>query len=358
MRLFKYVAALPLMASAATALKPLAEFDVEPEIVTRDDSELENLSPAFSELFDYAHEFMDILQQHSDGNLEKRDTLEDVLTGVLTQVKDNQVVQSILLEVASSKQQIDNLSRAVYSLLANMMTGNSALSGLNITLDMNSILAEVMASGLITSVADDLLLNDQNRENLTYHVGDLLTQRPFIAEILNKVGHGSDLTFDMIFSTSRNFKSKAPELQDNTTFYSKRSDIFSKRADSDYLGSLNAFVSNIINSATLGGLIDQSLGSILAAVKNSGLVTPIVLTAVQRPVMDMVGRILNNLYDYGVFDSIPLNDYFEDAKKTHVLADSTQDLLTHKRYSPPVAKLFQQLEDQGTLENVRRSLYG
>lgn len=350
MRLLKYVAALPLVASTVTALKPLAEFDVDPEIMTRE-AEVEDMSPSFIELYEYALDFMDELEKHNSGDIVKRDTLEDTLTGILTNVKNSQLVENILLEVAGSKQQIDNLSRGIYSLLANIMTGSSPLALLNISMNTSTLLDTVMASGVVLGVADSLLIDDKNRENLTYHVGDLLTQRPYIAEIINKIGHGSDLTFDMIFNTVRHFESKAPELQDNST-------TFLKRADNDYLGSLGAFVSNIVSSATLGDFFDESLGSILGAVNKSGIVTPIVLTAVQRPVMNMVGRILSNLYDYGVFDSIPLNDYFQTAKKNHVLADSTQDLLTHPKYSPPVAKIFQQLEDQGTLENVRRSLYG
>lgn len=332
------------------ALKPLAEFDVDPEIMTRE-AEVGDMSPSFTELYEYALEFVDELEKHNSDDIGKRDTLEDTLTEILTNVKNSHVVEDILLEISGSKQQIDNLSRGIYSALVNLMTGGSPLGLLNISIDTSTLLDTVMSSGIIPSVADDLLLNDKNRENLTYHVGDLLTQRPYIAETINNIGHGQDLTFDMIFNTARHFESKAPQLQDNRT-------TFLKRADNDYLGTFGTFVSNIISSATQGEFFNETLSSVLGAVKRSGIVTPIVLTAVQRPVMNMVGRILSNLYDYGVFDGIPLNDYFQTAKKNHLLADGTQDLLTSPKYSPPVAKLFKQLEDQGTLENVRRSLYG
>ncbi|QRG35963.1 hypothetical protein FDK38_000289 [Candidozyma auris] len=351
MRLYPFLTTLPLLASQAVqALQPLAVLDDETQVVTRDTSsyELEAMSEPFHQLYEYTMDFLKSID--NDSPLQKRDALEDTLTGVLTEVKNSQVIEKVLYEIAGSKQQIDNLSRYIYSLLSNMASGNAG--GMNISLKLNTteILNEVMASGLIQSIGDDLVVNDANRENLTTNVGDLLTQRPYIGKILNNLGAGQDLTFEMIFNTVRNFKSKAPELQDNQTSYQKRAD--------DYSGSLNAFVNNIIGSALNGGFVTDSLGSILRAVKRSGIVTPIVITAVERPIMNMVGRLLSNLYDYGVLDMIPVNDYFQKGKKTHVLAHGLQDLLTSERYSPGVAKLFKQLEDQGTLENVRRSLYG
>lgn len=350
MRLFAYATALLCMAcSVVSALKPMAEFDVEPEIVTRDpDSGLEEMLPNFAELYDYAVQFLNIIKlENEDSDLAKRDTLEDVLTGVLTSVKDSQVVEKILYEIAGSKTQIDNLSKYVYVLAARASSSNSSLS---ISLNMTEILNTVLESGVIQGTADSLLLNDANRENLTTNVGDLLVQRPYIPQIVNNLGAGDDLTWDMIFNTVRNFQSKAPELQDNETTYSKRAD--------DYLGSLNSFINNLIGAAASGGSIDDILSSVLGAVNASGIVTPIVLTVVQRPIINMVGRILSNLYDYGVLDSIPISDLFNNAKKTHVLANGLQQLLTSERYSPGVAKLFQQLEDLGDLEKVRASLWG
>ncbi|KAF3985449.1 hypothetical protein FT663_04474 [Candidozyma haemuli var. vulneris] len=353
MRLFAFVTALPLMASSfVSALQPLADFDAEPRIVTRDTGAPDLMSPAFAELYDYAVQFVDALQQHDDdGNIQKRAVLENVLTDVLTQVKESQVIEGILYEIAGSKQEIDNLSRGIYSVLAGVMTGDSPLSSLNISMNISTILDVVMGSGIIESVAGDLLLDDQNRENLTSNLGDVLTEHPFIAEILNNIGAGQDLTFDMIFSTARNFESKAPELQSNTTTYSKRE-------DTDYSGTFATFLNNLVNSAFEGDIVESTLAATLKAVQNSGIVTQIVLTATQLPIVNMFGRVLGNLYDYGVFDNIPLNDYFQDAKDSHILAHGLQDLLVSETWSPPLAKVFQQLEDQGTLENVRRSLYG
>lgn len=54
---------------------------------------------------------------------------------------------------------------------------------------------------------------------------------------------------------------------------------------------------------------------------------------------------------------IPIN-IFKMQKKKNILSDGAQTVLTDPTYSPALAKLFQQMENNGVFADIQKNLYG
>lgn len=382
---------LPLLISffiwtMAMATRLVQDFEVNPQPsmdklhLDPDELVLTPMSPAYTSLFNM---IMDKQESRQQSKRDDDDSLTETITGILNSVKDSNVITTVLHDIADSTSQMNNLSSDIYHLLTKVATSGG--SGLNISLDFNSIYHQILESGLIQNTVFDLFYNDTLRNQLADGLNKTLSQFPFIVQIINNLGHNQDLTFDMIFETARNFKSKAPQYQTNASQYDwldsdavsgnepniniKRDELddlmsdLDSDADSDsnstYSGSLTTFVNNLLGSAVDGGFANETFDSILKALDNSGIAVPVVLLITgDLKVQRMIGFIANKLYNYGVFDAVLINPIYQKAKKTHILARGLEYVVTNELYSKPVALILERIDNQGGFDAIRRSLHG
>lgn len=357
MRLLPILTLIPFLASCSLAATPHPISEVFVIDAKLDD--LEPMGPNFGYLY----------QQINDAfnpEVTKRSTLEDTITQLLISVNESGIISDILHEISSSAQQMNTLTNYIFQVLVSALT-STAIEGLNITINATEILKEVLASGILQSTIASLFLVDDNRDLLSDDIGVLLQRFPWIAKLVNNIAYGSPLTMKLIFDTIQTTVSKVPGIQENvttnaTTRLGKRElRRFSKRANSTaaYAGTLNSFINNIVGSAIGSQLATTSFSTILSAVKASGIATPIVFLAVgDQQVQGMVGFIGNKLYNLGVLDQVPLDSYFQNARKKGYLSHGLEIALTHPTYAPQVARWFQRMQYKGTFRNVQLSLFG
>lgn len=340
--------------------------EIDPSLLMLDPEQalFEPMTPAFTELFNI------IMDSPFGGKLGKRDDSDDslttTLTGILLSVKNSGIIQSLLHEIADSDQEMNNLSSSIYKLLSKAVSSGG--TGLNVSISSKELLNTVMDSGLIQNTVYEILYNDTVRDTLADGLNKTMSQFPWIIQIVNNLGHKQKLTFDMVFDTARNFKSKMPEFQSNESQYdwpANQSALFmgkqslSKRDDNPNAGSLSTFANNLLGSAVEGGFVNDTLTSVLKAVDNSGIAIPVVLLFVgDMKVQKMTGFIANKLYNYGVFDAINIDPYYQKAKKTGILSKALEYVISTDIYSKPLTKILNRVENDGGYTAIRRSLHG
>lgn len=306
----------------------------------------------------YQH-LTDLTEQHF---AEKRDDSSvSTLTQVLSQVESSGVIISVLEEIANSPTQINNLANLAESLIRN---GGGVVGGLNISLNMSSLLKTVKDSGIIFTTLDGLMLNVTNRNFLADRLGVLLKRNPWVAQLLTDLGAGKALTVAHIADLVQNFTSKASnwdEMLQQTESVTSKSVVIGARDDSSgqYAGSAQEFLNNLINTVASSTLASQSIGDILQAVNDSGIVVPIVVDVLNSTaILRMVGTLVGKIYNTGAFDNIDLNSYYQLAKKNGLLTNSIQIALTDPTYSPPLARIFQRMEINGAYQQTQWNLHG
>lgn len=285
--------------------------------------------------------------------IEKRDS-SAILQSVLQSLNSSNIVIDLLHLIADSPQEMNTLSNYIFQVLLSVLTG-TAIKGLNATVNFTQILAAVELSGIIGATLSGLLLDDQQLAKFAAGVGETLVNNTWIPEVVFNFGKTGHLTFQTIFNLARNTVSKDPGF--NGTLYQPLR--LTKRDDNSYLGSLQTFINNLIGSGLTSSIFLESLESILVVVKNSGVIISLVQTAVSdEKIQYMGGFIANKLYNYGVFDQIPLDKFIQRARHDGLLKDQTQFILTDPLWLPAVAKLFLQWYDLGVNEQIRRNMYG
>lgn len=345
MRLSSVFGAFALVAAAAAQIVTPSSEVYQVEAVS-----LQPMSPSFQELYD-------TLQ---DPALSKRDSFEDNLSAILKQLQASGVILDVLHEIAGSTEEMNTLANYIFEALLSISSG-SAVPGLNVTVNVTEIIQTVNDSGIVYSALTDLFLNTTNREEFTDNLGEVLVNNTWIPKLIYTVGDTGDVSWETIFDLARNTKSKDPGFNGTSYTYKDYTQIrLGKRADNlSYSGSLLSFVNNLIGSALGSDLFDLSLSSILAAVDDSGIITPLVESVLaDSQIQYMVGYIANKLYNYGVFDQIPLNDYFHKYKNNGVLTRASQKLFGTNPSAYVVAEVFLRWKQKGVMTQIRANLYG
>ncbi|KAM9916524.1 hypothetical protein OXX59_009916 [Metschnikowia pulcherrima] len=72
----------------------------------------------------------------------------------------------------------------------------------------------------------------------------------------------------------------------------------------------------------------------------------------------MVGFIANKLYNYGVFDQIPINDLFQRVKNDGLLSNTLQKSFADDLQSYVIGNVLFRLEQHGVFTQIQRNLYG
>lgn len=306
-----------------------------------------SMSPPFATLYE---EISSAVESHRS----KRDATLDLLQSVLLSLNNSGVVIQVLHQIADSPQEMNTLSNYIFQVLVSLLTGK-AIKGLNVTVNATQIIDSVNQSGIILSTLSSLLLDDLQLAKFAANVGETMVNNTWIPEVVYTFGDTGHLSFQTIFNLARNSRSKDPGF--NGTTYTPLELL--KRDSNQYDGSLQSFINNMIGSGLTSSLFLDSLESILEAVKNSGVIISLVQTAVADPkIQYMGGFIANKLYNYGVFDQIPLDKYIQKFKKDGTLKKQTQFILTDPLWLPVVAKIFLQWYNLGVNDQVRRNMYG
>lgn len=285
----------------------------------------------------------------------RRDAAEDQLTNILLAVNRLGLVEQILNQIALLPNETDNLGNLIVGALIGGQN-STIIRSLNASLNTLELLHDLTSLGVLQSTFRILLFPDHNRERLATDVANLLHDYPWIGSILNNIGAGQAVTFDMIFSTVNNFVSKwnGSLLQVNETYKDR---VF--RRDLQYAGSFQSFLNNLIGSAVGLEFAKTSVQDVLGAVNRLQIAPGILYEVLENTnVQKMIGSILTKLNDFGILDMVPLNDLFQKGKKSGVLLKGLQFLLTDPTWSPKVALVLQQVDNMGAYRYLKLALYG
>lgn len=330
----------------ALEIEPTSQ-EIGPCLDCTSEDQQQPMSPLFTTLYEE-------ISNAAQNRPSKRDVTLDLLQSVLLSLNNSGVVIQVLHQIADSPQEMNTLSNYIFQVLVSLLTGK-AIKGLNVTVNATQIVDAVTQSGIILDTLSTLLLDDQQLAKFAANVGETLVNNTWIPEAVYTFGNTGHLSFQTIFNLARNSYSKDPGF--NGTTYTPLQLL--KRDGNQYEGSLQSFLNNLIGSGLTSSLFLDSLENILVAVKNSGVIVPLVQTAVaDHKIQYMAGFIANKLYNYGVFDQIPLDKYIQKYKKNGFLSDKAQFILTDPLWLPPVAKILLQWYDLGVNEQVRRNMYG
>lgn len=356
MRVLPILALIPFFGSVVCANKILSSSEIYYLDTTK--FPLEPMSPNFSRLYDLIMEQYDPAGEEFDSSFDeldifKRDALESTLQQLIESLNRSGVIMDILHEIADSPEQMNTLSNWIFQFLVRVKA-STTLNSLDVLINITELKSAVMESGLIQSTFLGMLLDETQRNLLADNLGEVLVNYSWIGEVLKNVGQSGQISFNMIFNIVRDYKSKDPGF--NGTSYLK---LRKRGNNTDYSGSLQAFLNNIAGSALSSQLASSSLGSILSAVNNSGVVISTLQASLgDQKILTMVGFIANKIYNFGVFDAIPLNDYFQKGKANKFLSKQLEAVLVNPTWSPPLGMVLQRMENQGVFEQLRLNLYG
>lgn len=323
------------------------------------------------------------------------------IVSLLQSVEQSGLIPDIVLDITSSQTKMDNLANYTVGLLSTIMNGNtsSLLSGINIDLNTTEILNAVLNSGLLQSTAGGLILNNENNAKLADLVGEILgsPDNVWIGWLLVGLGNGEDLTVPFIANLVVNTTSKANTnstnqskikstvggnnhnnqvedvIIDKDSITDKDFNDYSgslnefldnlavKRDDSDnqYAGSLNQFISNVGNSVAQSSLIQASAGDILTALNQSNILVPTIMKITENQNLGtLVKTLVSRIYASGLINDLPLDTYYEYAKKENILSDALQYILTDPTWSPGLATFFKRMDDAGAYQRLQDNMYG
>lgn len=312
--------------------------------------------------FDIPQEYADIQSTVEsfivqDG-LAKRDSVA-TLEGIINSVANSGIIFDLLDEIASSDTQMDNLANAVISILGgNLSALTSRLGGLNISLNISTIWQTVQSSGIIPSTADGLLLNETNRDFLASRVGNILVTQTWISQLLIDLGHEAKLSFDNIAKLIKTVKSKANGTQVITNSDPNSKSVFIGKR-SDYQGSAQAFINNLVGQVVGSNILSQTAGDFLVALNRTGVVAPLALKLLDEPSLaTIITTVSPKIYNSGELSKIDLNGPYEKLKKESLLSDGLQWVLVQPTYSPPLGLLLKYLDKNGYYQQIQDSLFG
>lgn len=301
-------------------------------------------------------QLVDNLEYITDSTIFKRDQ-NSTLDAIISSVGNSGIVTDLLSEIASSDAQINTLVNLTTALLKGASVD---LQGFNISLNVSSLLQQVLASQLIQLTAGYLLLNNTNNDILANRTGYFLSHYIYVGHILNNLGAGQPLSVQMIADTVKNSKNLNPRTNGSSSTPSKQA-IFGIELNSrqDTSGSAQAFLSNLINGVISSQLVSSNLQAILYSLNRTQVVGPIAMEIIQNDtILSMFPKLIGGLYNNGALDNIDLNKYFQEAKRTSLLSNGLQLLLDSPTWDPAVGRLLHTMESNGVFKDIEDGLYG
>ncbi|ODV81393.1 uncharacterized protein CANTADRAFT_43145, partial [Suhomyces tanzawaensis NRRL Y-17324] len=206
---------------------------------------------------------------------------QDSISGIVRAVNRSGIIFSLLDDFAGHPDRIEKLANITGNLIKSQGSSNSSgpslfsLEKLTNSVNLTELIGIVQGSGLLQSVADGVLLDEDYRPVLVN-----LTHR-----ILESNKNVILFAIDTIFAKSEGNQ---------------------KRADSSYGGSLGQFASNLAYSFLGSSLFSTGLENILGALNDTGVAVYVVKRAIaNESYQNMTAQFATDLYATGAINIDP-----------------------------------------------------
>lgn len=292
----------------------------------------------------------------NDKTIWKRDE-NSTLDALVVNLYNSGLITDVLYEISSDDTQISTL----VNLTTNLLNGETVnFDNFDISLNFTAIMDAVLESKLIQSAATYLLMNDTNNKILADTLGGQLVRNVWVGQILNNLGAGQDLTIDMLANTIKNTPNLNPKYNSSASkqiVLNLRDAILLDERD-DNNGSASEFLNNLVNGVLQSSLVSTSLNSVVNSISRTGIAGPLIMDVLQNTtITSMIPKLVVGLYNNGVLN-FDTNKYYQDAKKTGILSDGLQWLLTNPTWEPPLARLLHRMENNGVYKDLEDGLFG
>lgn len=311
--------------SIPTPLGPQFEIDTFLQDITDEDFAFDDLIEVFEDGYEELNE------------LDKRD--EKTIESVLLTLNRSGIIFDLLDQIADHPNRISILANATAGLIKRLGDGNldvSQLTTIGAGLNISSIYDVVKDSGLVTSLLDGILLDDDYRPVLVKLITRIVeSNKSILAYIFNVVLQKRDLL---------------------------------KRADNE--GSLITFVTNIVSTVLASDLLGGFLTDTVNALNDTGVAVYIVKTAIADELyQNMTAQLAKDIYATGV---IKLNSSALNVTSLvdKALSDPTRILTVVSavlsgnlklsgfgKYGDGIKAIISDLEDNGLFSDLNNYLF-
>lgn len=329
-----FVAAVPLVSPSSEIFDIGSLFDEMIEVGMYSDESLN--------LFDYLDSNIDELQDllgAESYSLGKRG--ESSVASILRLVNSSGVIWELLDQVAGHPTRIEWLANATAHLISSIGGGSidiSLLASLASGLNGSEVFDIVKDSGLVTSILDGILLDDD--------------YRPVLVKLIERIVYSAE-----------------PLLKYLITVVLQKRDL-EKRADNS--GSLETFVGNILSSVLSSSLFTDILNETVVALNDTGFVVYVVKHFIaDESYQNMTAALLTDIYKTGVIDvgkvtsslnvtsivGTALDDPTKIASLVGGLLSGNVDLSGLGKYADAVKQIIKDLENDGLFARLNTDLF-
>lgn len=329
-----FVAAVPLVSPSSELFDIGTLFDEMIEVGMYSDESLN--------LFDYLDSNIDELQDllgEESYTLGKR--AESSVATILRLVNSSGVIWELLDQVAGHPARIETLANATSGLISSVSGGSidiSQLASFASGLNVSEVFDIVKDSGLVTSILDGILLDDD--------------YRPVLVKLIERIVYSAE-----------------PLLKYVITVVLQKRDL-EKRADNS--GSLETFVGNILSTVLSSSLFTDILNETVTALNDTGIVVYVIKRFIaDESYQNMTAELLTDIYKTGVIDvgklssslnvtslvGSALDDPAKIASLVGGLLSGNVDLSGLGKYTDAVKQIIKDLENDGLFARLNSDLF-
>ncbi|KAI5953716.1 hypothetical protein KGF54_003088 [Candida jiufengensis] len=287
------------------------------------------------------------------------DQLSRTINTILLSVNSSGVIWSLLDAVANYPSRIDYIGNLTSTLLkgrnitidvGELLSGDTTNAVWARSVNLTAALDAVVASGLVDSLLDGLLLDQ--------------AFRPRLVDIVDRVVWSQRDTLLYIFGS---LLQKRGFLEEDEIVN------ILKRADVATNGTLNTFVTNIIATVLGSGIFGQVAGDLLNSLNDTGIAVYVVKRFLSNDAyLNMTARLATDLMSAGAihisFESLNitnvLNNALSDPTKITLIVGSLlsgdSSLITNYfgRYSGAIQDILARLESKGLFAELNSYIWG
>lgn len=272
------------------------------------------------------------------GVLEKRADFS--LDGILDLLNSSGIIWSVLDLIAYNPDRIEVLANFTAGLVGNLnMSSLSSLTlGLNLDLNYSLIYNSVMDSGVVTSLLDGILLDED--------------YRPVLVNLTSRVLEGNKNLFNYLVKD---------------IFKKLKRGLFDKR---DTAGTLETFVGNIISSALSSSLVGDIAGEVLVALNDTQFLTYTVKHFLANEgYQNMTGQLVLDIIATGdvkinsqainitkIADSLLSNPTVVVSLVSNLLSGNVK-LPALGKYTSAIGAIVTEVEDNGVFEDLNNYVF-
>lgn len=270
---------------------------------------------------------------------EKRDDSYFSLDGILDLVNNSGVIWDVLDQVAYYPSRIQKLANVTADLIGNFnLSSISALLSINLDLNYSAIYYDVMDSGVVSSLLDGILLDED--------------YRPVLVNLTSRVLEGNKNLFNYLVKD---------------IFKKLKRGFFDKR---DTSGTLETFVGNIISSALSSLLVADISSDVLVALNDTQFLTYTVKTFIaDEGYQNMTAQLVLDIIETGkvsinskainitsIANSLLSNPAVIVSVVSNLLSGNVK-LPGLGKYTSAVSAIVKDVENQGVFEDLNNYVF-